>query len=270
MKHLKKAKDLIASGNDDDLRYAALEMRYCIEHIFYGYVPQYKAELPDDVIEGTVWRPADIIDMIADIDPTVVHDSVISMGAQPALGVPPTRMVVIGRQTGLSKDLARKVYHKLGFYLHARTDRKRHDAAHLRKRLLRLLPYLDKYENDTIIFAGGERYHFNCEACGRPVAKRSEHLERDPYVKCPNRRCGAIYEYHADGRHKMLQQKVVCEVCGTDNWCDLHLQIWRAESGAPAYCVECKAEYKVFKYLQVQRSQPASSEVKSANESSSA
>jgi hypothetical protein len=229
-------------------------------------VPQYKAELPDDVVEGKIWRPAEIIDMIADIDPMVVHDSVISMGPQPASGVAATRMFVIGRQSGLSKDLVRKVYHKLGFYLHARTDREPHDAAHLRKRLLRLLPYLEKYENDTIIFAGGERYHFNCEACARPVAKRSEHLDRDPYVKCPNSRCGAIYEYYADRRHKMLQHKVICEACGTENWFDLHLQMWRAKSGASAYCVECNAEYKVFKYLQAQRVQPASSDNASSAE----
>ena len=187
MQHLKKAEALIQSGNSDQLRYAALEMRYCIEHIFYGYVPQYKAELPDDVVDGKVWRPGDIIDMIADIDPMVVHDSVIRIGAQPALGVAPAKMIEMGRQSGLSKDLVRKVYHKLGFYLHARVDRKPHDPDHLRKRLLKLLPYLQKYENDTIIFAIGERYHFNCQACGRPVAKRSEHLERDSFITCPNR-----------------------------------------------------------------------------------
>ena len=69
MDHLDKAKALIAAGGDDNLRYAALEMRYCIEHLFYKVVPQYRDELPDDVLSGNVWKPGDIINMIADIDP---------------------------------------------------------------------------------------------------------------------------------------------------------------------------------------------------------
>jgi hypothetical protein len=38
-----------------------------------------------------------------------------------------------GKQTGISTGLVRKVYHKLGFYLHARTDREDHDPEHLKK-----------------------------------------------------------------------------------------------------------------------------------------
>ena len=100
MLHLDKANALIASGKDDDLRYAALELRYSIENLFYALIPHYKAELPDDVIEGNVWRPAEIIDMIADIDPYVSEDREIRIGAQPAPGVPPARMIVLGRQSG--------------------------------------------------------------------------------------------------------------------------------------------------------------------------
>lgn len=116
MEYLDKSKRLIDSGDDDNLRYAALDIRYCLEHLFYSLIPQYKDELPDDVVEGNVWRPGEIIDMIADINPTVAHDSEIRIGLQPAPGVAPTQMYVLGRQSGIGKDLVRKVYHKLGFY----------------------------------------------------------------------------------------------------------------------------------------------------------
>lgn len=244
---------LIERGDADSIRYAALELRYAIEHLFYGFVPQYKLELPDEILDGTEWRPAEIIDMIADIDPMVQHDSILRMGEQPAPGVVPTRMIVLGKQTGLSKDLVRKVYHKLGFYLHARTDGNDHDPAHLTKRLLKFIPYLERYENDTVISAIAERIHFSCQACGRPIAKRTEHIERNPYVRCPNRRCGAIYK-HVDGSvHKMLQHKHKCEVCGTDNWLDVHRLEQGADTGASIFCVECKTEYKLGRYVLFER-----------------
>ena len=54
MQHLNKAKALLGRGDDDALFYAALEMRYCIEHLFYRLVPLYETELPDDVLSGKV------------------------------------------------------------------------------------------------------------------------------------------------------------------------------------------------------------------------
>lgn len=260
MKHLKAAKALIASGGESELCYAALEMRFCIEQIFYAFVPYYKHELPDDVREGRVWRPAEIIDMISDIDPMVQHDSVMRLGVQPGPGLPATKMVTMGRQSGLSKDLVRKVYHKLGFYLHARTDRKPHDSAHLRKRLLKLLPYLEKYENDTIISAIAERLHFTCQACGRPILKRSEHLERDLYVTCPNSRCGALYKSTEQNTHKMLQHKMKCEVCQSDTWLDVHLLQQGAKEGRTVTCRHCPAEYRLERWIMFKRIEPVSAQ----------
>src|SRR6202043_2148532 len=98
MQHLQKAKALLASGGDDELRYAALEMRYCIEHLFYRLIPLYEQDLPDSVPRK--WKPAEIIDMLVDIDPGVEHPQTISFGFESAPGVPADKMYVLGRQTG--------------------------------------------------------------------------------------------------------------------------------------------------------------------------
>jgi DNA-directed RNA polymerase subunit RPC12/RpoP len=253
MRHLHKSKALIEKGDADSIRYSALELRYAIEHLFYGFVPHYKLELPDNILDGTEWRPGEIIDMIADIDPMVQHDSELRMGPQPAFDVPATQMFVVGKQTGISKDLVRKVYHKLGFYLHARTDRENHDPAHLKKRLLKFIPYLERYENDTVISAIAERIHFACQACGRPIAKRTEHIERDRHVRCPNRRCGAIYEFVGDNTHKLLQYNHKCEVCGADNWLDVHRLEAGANTGASVICNQCNTKYRLCRYVLFQR-----------------
>jgi hypothetical protein len=231
-------------------------MRYCIEHIFYALVPHYKAELPDDVVDGKVWRPAEIIDMIADIDPLVQHDSILRIGRQKAPGEAATSMVEIGRQSGISKDLIRKVYHKLGYYLHARVDRASHDPEHLRKRLLKLFPYLEKFEGDTSISAIAERVHFNCTLCSRPIAKRTEHLTRDRFVKCPNSRCGAVYE-HVDGTsHKLLQHAMKCEVCEKETWFAVHMLQDLSGRGGLVECCECKTQYRLERWIMFKRVNP--------------
>ncbi len=259
MFHLDKAKGLLASNESDHLRYAALELRYCIELLFYSLVPHYKDELPDDVVAGNVWRPADIIDMIADIDPDVSQDREIRMGEQPGPGLPPTRMFVLGRQSGLSKDLIRKVYHKLGFYLHARTDQKPHDPSHLRKRLEKLLPYLERYRSDTLRGGGiAEKAYFKCVVCGRPVVHRVERAKLQPLIKCPNKNCGAIHEYIETGNpkeslHKVLQHNLKCVTCGADNWLDVHRLEEGANVGAIVNCHACPTRYRLQRYVQFQR-----------------
>lgn len=259
MKHLDKATNLLASGKDDDLRYAALELRYCIEHLFYGLIPHYKAELPDDVVEGNVWRPAEIIDMIADMDPYVSQDREIRIGAQPAPGVPPARMIVLGRQSGIGKDLIRKVYHKLGFYLHARVDQKPHDPGHLRKRLQKLLPFLEKFRADNLLGGGiAEKAHFKCSVCGRPIVHRTEQAKRNPLVKCPNKRCGAIHKYIETGKadesmHKVLQHNMKCEKCGESNWFDVHKLEEGANERAVVNCHSCDAQYELQRWVMFKR-----------------
>ena len=87
MAHLEKAKALITQDDEDSLRYAALEIRYCIEYLFYELIPLYKEELPDDVMTGKVWKPGDIIAMISEIDPGVFHDRTLSFGPESSPGV---------------------------------------------------------------------------------------------------------------------------------------------------------------------------------------
>lgn len=259
MAHLDRAKALMASGDRDHLRYAALELRYSIEHLFYALIPQYKTELPDDVLQGDVWRPADIIDMISDIDPHVTQDREFRMGVQPAAGVPPKEMIVMGRQSGIGKDIIRKVYHKLGFYLHARTDQKAHDPEHLRKRLEKYLPFVERYRSDSMLGGGvAVKANFKCQACGRPIVHREERAKRNPYITCPNKQCGAIFKYletddPEQSMHKLLQHDLKCENCGDINWLDIHKLQEMAETRGLVNCHTCNTKYQVQPWIVFQR-----------------
>jgi DNA-directed RNA polymerase subunit RPC12/RpoP len=255
MEHLEKAKQLIEQGDADALRYAALDLRYAIEHLFYRLIPQYKTELPDDVLEGKTWQPGQIIDMIADIDPGVTKDRTLSIGYESAPGVPASEMHVMGTQSGISKELVRKAYHALGFYLHARLDGEPHDLAKLRKKLNKLLPDLEKFEGDRVIMSGfTAQVTFKCGECQRPIVKRVETLEETPYVKCPNKTCGALYKVTPHGdlyEHRMLEQNVVCKGCGADNWVGSHALERAAEQNGSMQCRQCGMGYQVRRFIHV-------------------
>src|SRR5687768_15974814 len=70
---LEKAKKLIGAADSDSLRYASLELRTAIEHLFYELMPLYEEELPSDIVRE--WRPVQIIDALVDCDPLVGQDT---------------------------------------------------------------------------------------------------------------------------------------------------------------------------------------------------
>jgi hypothetical protein len=124
--------------------------------------------------------------------PTIEFDKVPAINKAP--GIPGPLTNDLGRQTGLRRELARRIYHGLGFYLHARTDQQPHDPVRLRTKLLKTLPHLEQFEGDRIIITGFEmRTRKRCDACGRTIGKRMADLEDKPYVTCRNEKCVAIY-----------------------------------------------------------------------------
>lgn len=250
MAHLEAARGLLASADEAHLRYAALELRYCIEHLFYELIPLYKDELPDSVVGGAVWRPAEIIDMIVAIDPGVHEDRSLRMGLETSPGVPAPQLFSLGRQSGLRRDLARRLYHGLGFYLHARIDQQPHNAARLRRHLERLIPALERFEGDRILISGFDpRSTFNCTECGRPIRKRLINLAKNPLAVCPNERCGAVFKTLERGEaveHQLLQETFECPACHSDNWIGIHLLRRGARSKGRLTCRGCSRVYRVI------------------------
>ena len=254
MEHLDKARRLLDAGDVDSLRYAALEMRYCIEHLFYKVVPQYKDELPDNVLRGDVWKPGEIISMIADIDPGVTHDRRLRIGPETSPGIPATRMWEMGSQTGLRRDLARRLWNGLGFYLHARFDQRAHDPVKLRAKLEKVLPRLEQFRSDRVIMSGFEmRATSKCQDCGRALARRMAALKDDPYVVCPSKACGAVYKVtDVDARNaewQMVQENLKCEKCGADNWLGVHALKRGAVNKSTVTCCGCQFVYQLNEYV---------------------
>jgi len=165
-------------------------------------------------------------------------------------------MYDMGRQTGLRKDLARRLWNGLGFYLHARVDQKPHHAAKLRQKLEKVLPRLEEFREDRIIVNGFDRRTTSkCQDCGRSMSRRLGAVKDNPYMNCPSRKCGAIYMItDVDGRRArwdLVQENLKCKKCGADNWLGLHVWKRGAHENAMLACSGCSTKYQLFEYVLV-------------------
>lgn len=61
-----RAKSLLATANDDQLRYAALELRFAMEALTYDRAQAYAKEIPPE--EMATWQPDKVMKVLLEID----------------------------------------------------------------------------------------------------------------------------------------------------------------------------------------------------------
>jgi hypothetical protein len=72
--HREKAEALLASGVDDNVIYACLELRMCLEAYAYWQLSHYVKQASFDLVQRT-WQPSKVIKELRAIDPTVTESS---------------------------------------------------------------------------------------------------------------------------------------------------------------------------------------------------
>lgn len=233
--HLDRAVALEARGDYDSLRYAALELRHAIECLVYELMPYYKEELPTEAFE--TWWPQEILEALVDCNPMLKHSVVVRFSPEDAEGNP-TEWHTMGRQTGIGPKLLRAGYHRLGNFLHAPVDGGRHDEEKLKRSVKKVINLLEPYTADNLIDNFAVRHNFTCK-CGRKVVRRDEAVKKSPLVRCPDKNCGAQYEFVSTeggkSEFRIVRRDVLCRACGSTNYLDADL----VENGVKLRCFNC-------------------------------
>lgn len=187
-----RAKTLIEKGTIENLRYAALELRFCMEAITYEKLGSFSNGVPPSVLSK--WQPPQAVKALLEYEPDADQSFILSGGIEEEYGKPSQNMQFIGEHKALSLKWLRKHYHKVGKILHfphgRDTDQVPED---------KLAEYLHEVANDleealksTIL--GGfirETYEFDCTACGDKVVCNKKQAEKHRRAVCLNPNCGA-------------------------------------------------------------------------------
>ncbi|OMQ24738.1 hypothetical protein [Serratia oryzae] len=114
---LLKASEHVDSKDDLRLKYAALELRMCIESIVYHRLSKLVAKGKIDNSAYFSWQPPQVIKYFLSLDPYSLTDVEISIAKNNADNKP-GKWVKFGTETRLNEKFIKKNYHKLGGYLH--------------------------------------------------------------------------------------------------------------------------------------------------------
>jgi predicted RNA-binding Zn-ribbon protein involved in translation (DUF1610 family) len=238
---LKKSGTLLSSGDADDLIYACLELRKCIEALSYELLTGYLAEVPLKVIE--VWQPDKVMRELLRIDSGADQTTRIRMKLEGKDGEPDGEWQWLGEDRRMKAPWGTKAYHQLGSYLHVPTIKQERTGALIdldivRKRANEIHQVLTGILDATIWNANfAVSVTFSCSNCEAPIKRRDVVIENGDPIECGN--CGQLYD--AEDRPNDSYFFVPHSFSWDCKVCSEHRSIMQvhAKDGADVSCPKC-------------------------------
>jgi DNA-directed RNA polymerase subunit RPC12/RpoP len=216
---LDKASRLLGTDDGDDLIYACLELRKCIEALSYSLLQAYLKEVPLRALE--TWQADKVMRELRKIDPQAHHTSRIRIRLEGQNGQPDGPWKYMGEDRRLDERFATKAYQTLGNFIHVPTIKQSHADQSERLPVIRARAEKIRRHLAHVLAARiwnsnlATRYTFDCSECEAPVSRRVSVVKAGGEVECGN--CGQQFdaEPEADGRMLFIPRSFSweCAVC---------------------------------------------------------
>ncbi|HEX4985686.1 MAG TPA: hypothetical protein VFV71_06390 [Burkholderiales bacterium] len=189
-----RAKALLSEPTAEHLRYAALELRFCIEALTYEKLRSFASDIPEEVLN--IWQPPQAVKALLEFEPDADQTFTIYTGVEETYGVPSPNMKLVGTHHSLKLPWLRKHYNKLGSCLHS-APTTRHEVLtgeQLAKYLAEVIADLEAPLAGNIL--GGsirDVFAFSCSRCQDRVVVNAKSVRRTQQAACFNPQCKAEY-----------------------------------------------------------------------------
>lgn len=236
-----KAKDLLAIPTEHHLRYAALELRMCMEFLTYEKLRSYSNIVPPEV--QAIWQPPQAVKALLDFEPDAEQGFEIHVGKEETPGVIPSEMNFLGAHNALSVSWLRKHYNKLGNLLHAPNgiSPKAFDLSKSVAYLQEVMRDLEAPLQSTILGANIRVvWSVQCSQCGKTVARNADAMKAGALATCFTPNCGTEYTARETEEGNVVFEPVLarfpCGKCGKD----IAIQPKKLKLGVGFNCVHCQ------------------------------
>lgn len=243
-----RARALVAEGTQESLRYAALELRLCVEALTYEKLRAFSSMIPEEVLK--TWQPPQAVKALLEFEPHADRTFILYAGIEEEYGKPSKEMKYVGTHSSLRLGWLRKHYNKLGNLLHvpATHEQITPDTTTLKRYLGDVIEDLAEPLQSTI--TGGNIRHvfnFTCSECGKPVVANAESVSKKNKAICLNPQCKAEYFAKVDeAGQATFQLMVTVFECAAES-CDGVTQIEnrKLDVGVEFACPKCHLKHLI-------------------------
>lgn len=214
------------AGDDSQIIYAALELRFALEALTYERMCLFESELPPEI---DTWQPQKIMALLLSIDPNSDQNCTLRFAAEDETGHPKESFKMLGSERRISLVEIKKHYHALGSFLHIATPRtlssKEHNPAPLRAKCELVEKIVNEALKSTLWNVKmGEKLKATCRRCHNEMPRMvgfGSETEFDHscfHCKAPHH-----FRFH-DGTWT-YKPVITLTDCSNPN-CDHHLSVW--------------------------------------------
>lgn len=188
-------KELLSRGDEDSIRYAALELRRCLEAVVYEKLWAYRNRIPVEVARR--WQPPQAFKALLLMEPDADQTFTVAVAKEHKPGV-----MAQGPRTTLGTDLRpqtswlRKTHNKIGSFLHAKSPFELRDgqsdesrAMQLREFFEKTIPEVEPFVLRDLTFTLAMEVSFICSVCGTEIKANARGIEQTREVTCLNPEC---------------------------------------------------------------------------------
>lgn len=243
--HLRRAKELIATGSAVNLRYAALELRMCLEAMTYEKARTFEKYLPASVLEK--WQPAQLLKVMMQFDQYADQTFQLLVGSQSAPGevADPASMQLVGEHKAFGFAWLRTNHHKLGSLLHAQRKGQGMGEPASREYLELMASRIEEAQTGLIVGATFfEPARFACEICKAEVTFSRHYAEATGRAVCLNPDCEAEYFVKSQGgqfEYRLRGLQLPCKGCGET----IGVLLQAVRPGATIQCPKCEQRHQI-------------------------
>ncbi len=222
-KCIERANVLIEEGTAMSLRYAALELRFCMEAITYEKLEASANHIPPYIINK--WQPPQAVKALLEHEPKTDKGFTLFAGIEEKSGVPSNNMQFVGEHKAFNLNWLRKHYNKVGGFLHF--NHKKSKNAKLSAEEIKT--YLKEVSEDISEVLKGDIaggwldgvFQFTCSQCAKAIIVGKNTLESGRDIVCQNDNCRAEYYGHLDSEssNAIFDLKITvfdCAQCSSD------------------------------------------------------
>jgi predicted RNA-binding Zn-ribbon protein involved in translation (DUF1610 family) len=237
---LARAKDLLATNREEDLRYACLELRMCIETICYEKLKLYQKQVPQELLE--TWQPKKVIESLLEYEPYIEENLRLSICEEDKNGNPIGKFRRLGEHKAIKIKFIKETYHRLGNFLHIPTiaQQKSQKQENLRDNLIDIVSKLEELCSSTIDSNIASVITFECQYCNNTILRNKNSLEKNKFLICPE--CRAEYEFYYNEETPMFQAQEMsytCPHCQIEYFIRKHL----LKEGSILSCDKCSSKF---------------------------
>lgn len=241
-----RAKELLLTNTPQALRYAALELRTCMELHTYEKLRSFTDFVPESVLR--TWQPPQAVKALLEFDETADQSFTIEVGVETTFGEVPKDMHLLGHHKALPLKWLRKHYNKVGALLHAPIEAPPvFPLAEHATYLGEVVTELDSATSGTIL--GGrftDAYRLVCGECGKVMARNRVAVKAGKTAVCFTPGCDAEYRATAveeeSATFAPVQTGFKCSGCETQ----IRLFDRRLKVGASFACPSCGKRHSII------------------------